>query len=110
MCYVSGIPLSGYFTLIPKTSEYHPKAFGFIVEKVARVAETPEWGGGCLEYLVTNVDTRAAFWNSDPGSSKYGDAAYGKQFTVSDISKEAKDDAKAKKLWELSEILVGIST
>jgi protochlorophyllide reductase len=103
-----------HYPVISRSFLKHPniirKAFGFIVEKVARVAETPEWGGGCLEYLVTNVDTRAAFWNSDPGSSKYGDAAYGKQFTVSDISKEAKDDAKAKKLWELSEILVGIST
>jgi len=60
--------------------------------------------------MVTTVDTRAKFWNSDPGSSKYGDAAYGNQFSASYISTEAKDDAKAKKLWELSEILVGIST
>ena len=73
------------------------------------MAETPEWGGGCLDYMVTNVDTRAEFWNSEPGSSKYGDAAYGKQFTVSNVSNEAKDDAKAKKLWELSEVLVGIA-
>jgi protochlorophyllide reductase len=97
---------SPFITNPPK---FIQKAFGFIAEKVARVAETPEWGGGCLDYMVTNVDTRAEFWNSEPGSSKYGDAAYGKQFTVSNISNEAKDDAKAKKLWELSEVLVGIA-
>lgn len=85
------------------------KVFGFIVEKVARVAETPEWGGGCLEYMAIYANTRGQFWNSDPGSSKYGDSAYGKQFIASDISDEAKDDAKAKKLWGLSENLVGIS-
>jgi hypothetical protein len=53
-------------------------------EKVARVAETPEWGGGCLAYMTT-VQARGEFRNSDPGSSKYGDAAYGKQFTIDDI-------------------------
>lgn len=75
---------------------------------MARVAETPQWGGGALVYM-TSVDSRGEFWNSDPGSSKYGDAAYGREFTISAISQEAKDDAKAKKLWELSEKLVGSS-
>lgn len=84
------------------------QAFGFIVENIAKVAETPEWGGGCLAYM-TSVDARGEFWTSDPGSSKYGDAAYGREFTSAEVSKEAKDDAKAKKLWELSEKLVGIS-
>jgi hypothetical protein len=58
---------------------------------------------------MTSVDARGEFWTSDPGSSKYGDAAYGREFTTTEVSKEAKDDAKAKKLWELSEKLVGIS-
>ena len=58
---------------------------------------------------MTTVQSRGEFWNSDPGSSKYGDAAYGKQFTISEISKEAKDDNKGRKLWTLSEKLVGIS-
>lgn len=84
------------------------QAFGFVAEKVARVAESPEWGGGCLAYMTT-VESRGEFWNSDPGSSKYGEAAYGDQFTISETSKEAKDDNKAKMLWELSEKLVGIS-
>ena len=48
------------------------------------------------------------YYTSPPGSSKYGDAAFGNQFTVSDVSKEAKESEKAKRLWELSEKLVGI--
>mmetsp|Transcript_133697 Transcript_133697/g.387068 ORF Transcript_133697/g.387068 Transcript_133697/m.387068 type:complete len:388 (-) Transcript_133697:24-1187(-) len=105
-CFSPGlITSSGFFRY---QSPVFSKAFGFVAEKVARVAETPEWGGGCLAYMTT-VDSRAQFWDSPPGSSKYGDAAYGKQFTTSEISKEAKDDAKAKRLWELSEKLVGIS-
>ena len=83
------------------------QAFGFVAEKIAQVAETPEWGGGCLAYMTT-VQSRGEFWNSDPGSSKYGDAAYGKQFTISEVSKEAKEDNKAKRLWTLSVKLVGI--
>ena len=48
------------------------------------------------------------YYTSPPGSSKYGDTAFGNQFTLSDVSKEAKDSEKAKHLWELSEKLVGI--
>lgn len=106
-CFSPGlITSSGFFRY---QSPFFSKAFGFIAETVARVAETPKWGGGCLVYMTT-IDSRGEFWTSDPGSSKYGDAAYGREFTISPISKEATDDAKAKKLWELSERLVGIST
>ena len=48
------------------------------------------------------------YYTSPPGSSKYGDSAFGNQFTLSDVSTEAKDSIKAKRLWELSEKLVGI--
>ena len=58
---------------------------------------------------MASVDTKGEYYNSPPGSSKYGDAAFGNQFTVTPVSKEAQDDAEAKKLWELSEKLVGIS-
>jgi hypothetical protein len=73
------------------------------------VAETPEWGGGGLAYM-TGVTTKGDFYDSPPGSSKYGNDAFGREFTVKSASKEAKDDGKAQKLWELSEKLVGIST
>jgi hypothetical protein len=58
---------------------------------------------------MTSVDTKGAYYNSPPGSSQYGDAAFGNQFTVTPVSTEAQDDAEAKKLWKLSEKLVGIS-
>jgi hypothetical protein len=58
---------------------------------------------------MTSVDTKGEYYNSPPGSSKYGNAAFGNQFIVAPVSKEAQDDAEAKKLWELSEKLVGIS-
>lgn len=82
--------------------------FSFIATTVAKVAETPAWGGAALAYM-TQVDTRGEYYNSPPGSSKYGDAAFGREFTVYQVSSEAQDDDKAKQLWELSEKLVGIS-
>lgn len=67
------------------------------------MGETPEWGGGCLEYMVNTAQGRGTYYSSPPGSSKYGDAAYGSQFTVTTVSKEAQDNAKATRLWELTE-------
>mmetsp|Transcript_37296 Transcript_37296/g.90553 ORF Transcript_37296/g.90553 Transcript_37296/m.90553 type:complete len:487 (-) Transcript_37296:1643-3103(-) len=81
--------------------------FSFIATKVAKVAETPEWGGAALAFM-TQVDTRGEYYNSPPGSSKYGSDAFGTQFKVYEVSKEAQDDAKGQKLWELSEKLVGL--
>jgi hypothetical protein len=75
---------------------------------VFKVGETPAWGGGCLAYMTT-VDSKGLYYGSPAGSSKYGDAAYGKQFNVQQIGKEAQDEAKAKRLWELSEKALGIS-
>jgi protochlorophyllide reductase len=84
------------------------KVFDFAVTKLAKVGETPEWGGAALAYMTT-VDTRGDYYNSPPGSSKYGNEALGREFTINPTSKEAQDDAEAKKLWELSEKLVGIT-
>jgi protochlorophyllide reductase len=85
------------------------KVFDFAATDLLKVGETPSFGGGCLAYMANSVDTRGMYYSSDPGTAaKYGDAAYGKQFTVVTPSKEARDDAKAKRLWELSEKLLGI--
>ena len=73
-----------------------------------KVAETPEWGGAALTYMTT-VDTKGEYYLSPPGSSKYGNDAFGNQFKVSPVSIEAQDDSKAKKLWELSEKALGIT-
>jgi len=78
-----------------------------LATNVLKVAESPQWGGAALAYMTT-VDTKGEYYNSPPGSSKYGDAAFGREFTIYPVSKEARDDAKSKRLWELSEKLVGI--
>jgi hypothetical protein len=85
------------------------QAFDVVATDLFKVGESAEWGGGALAY-VTGVDTKGSYYSSPPGSSKYGAAAYGKQFTASDVSAEAQDNAKSKRLWELSEKLLGIST
>lgn len=59
---------------------------------------------------MTTVEEKGAYYSSPPGSVKYGDAAYGKQFTKTQVSAEAQDEAKGKRLWELSEKALGIST
>jgi len=83
------------------------KVFDFVATDLVKVGETPAWGGGALAYMTT-VNTAGKYYTSDPGSSKYGDSAYGKQFVTSAVSKEASDDAKATRLWELTDKLIGI--
>jgi protochlorophyllide reductase len=85
------------------------KLFDFAATDLLKVGETPSWGGGCLTYMTTKVNSKGLYYSSDPGSSKYGDSAYGNQFDAVDVSKEAQDDEKAKRLWELSEKALGLS-
>ena len=73
-----------------------------------KVGETPEWGGACLDYMTT-ICSKGLYYNSPPGSSKFGDEAFGKQFVPDGVSKEAQNDAEARKLWELSSNVLGIS-
>ena len=83
------------------------QVFDVVATDVFKVGETPGFGGGALVYTTT-VNTRGAYYTSAPGSSKYGDAAFGKQFTVTPVSKEASDDMKAKNLWDLTDRLVNL--
>jgi len=92
------------------------KVFDIAATNLLKVGETTHYGGGALEYMTlsTKVGTKngGLYYFSPPGSSKYGDDAYGKQFDESNVSKEAQEsdnNGKAKRLWELSEKLVGIS-
>ena len=90
---------------------YYKKIFDFAATDLLKVGETVHWGGGALEYMTldsTVTSKGGLYYTSPPGSSKYGDAAFGNQFALSDVSKEAKDDDKAKRLWELSEKLVSV--
>jgi protochlorophyllide reductase len=91
------------------------KVFDIAATNVLKVGETTHYGGGALEYMTLSkkVGEKSGelYFFSPPGSSKYGDDAFGKQFDVSKVSKEAQEsdsNGKAKRLWELSEQLVGI--
>ena len=55
---------------------------------------------------MTTVDTKGQYWNSPPGSSKFGDDAFGREFTIDEPSSESQDGDKAKKLWALTEKLI----
>lgn len=106
--------------LFRNQNQLFTKVFDIAATNVFKVGETASWGGGALEYLALNpnigLDNNGKnlggglYYTSPPGSSKFGDDAYGKQFSISQVSKEASDDEKAKKLWSLSEKLVGISS
>jgi protochlorophyllide reductase len=88
------------------------KVFDFAATDLLKVGETVHWGGGALEYMTLDTTVGAKgglFYSSDPGSSKFLDDAFGNQFKESKISYEASDDAKARRLWELSEKLVGLA-
>lgn len=84
------------------------KLFDLAATNLLKVGETPEWGGACLEYMTT-MSSKGLFYNSDPGSSKYGDDAFGREFRPMDVSKEGNDDAKAQRLWELTDKVLGIA-
>ncbi len=88
--------------------------FNVAASSLFKVAETPEYGGAALAFMTTVDSTKGEFWDSPPGTSnKYKDAinykgAFGKEFNVAQVSKEARDAEKGKELWKLSEKLVGI--
>lgn len=90
------------------------KVFDIAATNVLKVGETTHFGGGALEYMTLSKhvgESGGKYYYSEPGSGKYGDDAYGKQFDVSTVSKEALtcDGEKGKRFWELSEKLVGIA-
>ena len=82
--------------------------FDVVATDLFKVGETPEWGGEALAYM-TGVATKGKYYSSPPGSSRYGEAAFGNQFGLTTPSVESQDDAKAKRLWELSAKLVGLN-
>ena len=84
-----------------------PQLFDIAATDLLKVGETPAWGGSALSYM-TGVTTRGQYYFSSPGSSKYGDDAFGNQFAPASPSIEALDDAKGKRLWDLSAKLVGL--
>lgn len=65
--------------------------------------------------MINNVNTKGLYYYSTPGTSaKYGIeipfTTDSKIFAPIEVSIEAQDDNKAKRLWELSEKLLNIKT
>lgn len=89
------------------------KVFDFVATDLIKVGEPIHFGGGALEYMTLDdsvCSKKGLYYFSSPGSSKYGDAAFGNQFAPAEVSVEAKDDAKGVRLWDLSEKLVGVKS
>ncbi len=91
------------------------KVFDVAATKLLKVGETTHYGGGALEYMTLSNKVGEGggglYYYSEPGSSKYGDGAYGRQFDISEVSKEARacdEDGRAKRFWALSKALVGV--
>ncbi len=89
------------------------KIFYFVATDLIKVGESIHFGGGALEYMTLSdsISSKSGlYYFSPPGSSKYGDGAFGNQFGPTEVSIEARDDAKGRRLWDLSEQLVGVKT
>ncbi|GMH98514.1 hypothetical protein TrVE_jg5834 [Triparma verrucosa] len=88
------------------------KVFDVLATNVFKVGESVTWGGGALAYIALSDDikTFGGYYGSKPGSSKFGDSAYGSAFSVDAVSKEVTEgEKKQQRLWELSEKLIQIS-
>jgi protochlorophyllide reductase len=105
-CFNPGLIVSS--GLFRDQNKVFTKVFDFLATDLLKVGETPAWGGEALAYM-TSVDSKGQYYSSPPGSSKYGQEAFGNQFVPDQVSKEAQDDAKGRRLWELTEQILGIS-
>ena len=99
------------------------KVFDFAATKLLKVGESPSYGGQALTYMINKVnETHGAYYYSPPGTSaKYGEKAFQTSsnsvekdqfpiFRPAEVSIEAQDNEKARRLWELSEQLLNIKT
>jgi len=105
------ITSSGFFRY---QSPVFSTIFNFAATKLLKFAETPEYGGAALAYMTTVDSTKGEFYDAAPGTSyKYTPdnnfkGAFGKEFNIAQVSKEAQDEQKGRELWKLSEKVVGI--
>ena len=70
------------------------KVFDITTTKLLKVGESTHWGGGAIEWMALGSKMGEKGWlyySLAPGLSKYGDDLYGKQFGVSEISKEVQE-------------------
>lgn len=96
--------------LFREQNKVFTKIFDFAATDLLKVGETTHFGGGCLEYMAISneLPRNGGYFTSAPGSSKFGDDAFGLQFHDTEVSKEARGREKGMKLWSVSEKLVGI--
>jgi len=82
-------------------NKFFAKTFSTIAT-AAGVAETPQFGGACLAYMAaaTELDGVSGAWYDTDPPGKH-------QLRAHDPSAEARDVDKQRKLWALSEALVG---
>ena len=81
--------------------------FDFVTNDLLGVAETVQGAGDCLAYMAVDpsLDSRSGlYFNNEVSGTPL--IAPGHTFTEKLPSKEAQDDQKAARLWELSEKLV----
>ena len=78
-------------------------AFQFIAKNVAKVAETPEFGGECLAYMAVDpaLDGATGKWYDTYPPGKH-------QLAVHAASTEAQNMGEQRALWELSARPVGV--
>ena len=79
-------------------------AFDFVAHNIARFAETPEYGGGCIQFMATSpeLEGKHGLFYSDYPPGKH-------TLVLREPSEEARDAREAAELWRLSEQLVGLS-
>ena len=81
--------------------------FDFATNDIFHVAATVDEGGDCLVYMATSASLEGVggeYFNNNLSSNSPG----GHLFAATETSDESEDGAEAKKLWMLSEQLVGL--
>ena len=113
-CFTPGLIVGT--VLFRDQNQIFKKLFDIAATNVLKVGETTHYGGGALEYMTLSAKvgekSGGLYYFSPPGSSKYDDDAFGKQLDVTKVRREAQEsdcNGRAKRLWELSEKLVGLS-
>lgn len=83
--------------------------FDFITNNVLGVAETVQGGGDCLAFIAVDasLDGKSGeYYNNDTSGTPL--FAPGHAFAAKTPSAEARDDAEARALWDVSSRLVGL--
>ena len=106
ICWSPGLVIprgrDGFFRNSREANPLGQALFGFVARDLLRLTERPERAAELLERLVLDpaMPTGFSYWSNEllgPGSHR---------FACSETSAEAADDAKAARLWQVSEQLI----